>query len=70
MQFFREMLAAMNQALLALNQPNPSEDDREYARQLAERVFEVSEEMGGGILGDVDNQLINKANEIKSLLAR
>ena len=68
MQFFQEMLKMLNDANKALDQPNVSDDDREYAEQLAERVFEVSKEMGGSILGDVDDQLITKAKEIKAKL--
>ena len=70
MQFFQEMLKMLNDANAALDQPNASDDDREYADQLADRVFEVSNEMGGSILGDVDNQLINKAKEIKQKLGK
>ena len=70
MQFFQEMLKMLNDANKALDQSNVSEDDREYADQLANRVFEVADEMGGSILGDVDDQLINKAREIKTKLAK
>ncbi len=70
MQFFQEMLTALNQALATLDRPNATDDDRDYAGQLADRVFEVSEQMGGSILGDVDDQLMNKANEIKRKLGK
>ena len=70
MQFFRDMLKMLNEANKSLDGPNVSEDDREYANELADRVFEVSNEMGGSILGDVDDQLINKAREIKQKLGK
>ena len=65
MGFFQKMLTALNGAIAALEQPNSTEDDRSYALELADRVFQVSEQMGGGILGDVDDQLLTKAHEIK-----
>ncbi len=58
----------LNDANATLDQPNASDDDRQYAEELADRVFEVSSEMGGSILGDVDDQLIIKAKEIKQKL--
>ena len=70
MQFFQEMLTMLDKALVDLDQPEPSPEDRDYADQLADRVFEVSEQMGGSILGDVDDQLIKKANEIKQKLGK
>lgn len=69
MQFFQEMLKMLTDANKALDQPKVSDEDRKYADQLADRVFEVSEEMGGSILGDVDDQLMTKAREIKKKLA-
>lgn len=70
MQFFQEMLTALNQALAALDQPNATDADRDHAEQLAARVFEVSEQMGGSILGDVDDQLMTKAKEIQNRLGK
>lgn len=70
MDFFQEMLEMLNKASKDLDKPTAGEEDREYAAQLAERVFEVSEQMGGSILGDVDDQLLGKAEEIKKKLAQ
>lgn len=70
MQFFQEMLKMLTEANKSLDDPRVSDEDREYADQLADRVFEVRDEMGGGILGDVDNQLIKKAEEIKRKLGK
>ena len=70
MQFFQEMLKMLDDANRTLDSPKVTDEDREYAGQLADRVFEVRDEMGGSILGDVDDQLITKATEIKQKLGK
>lgn len=68
MKFFQEMITMLDHTLATLNQPQPTHEDREYAAQLVNQVFETAEQMGGSILGDVDNQLITKATLIKEKL--
>lgn len=70
MAFFDEAQKALDEAIRQVNDPNVTDEQRDDALDLADEVLQAAEDMGGEIPGDIDNQLMGKAKEIKTKLAR
>lgn len=69
MSFFELADKELDRILEGLSGNEP-EKFLEDARDVTDQVFEAAEEMGGSIPGDIDDQLIKKAKEIKEKLAQ
>lgn len=69
MSFFELADKELDRIREGLNGPEP-EKFLEDARDVTDQVLEAAEGMGGGIPGDIDDQLIKKAKEIQEKLAK
>lgn len=68
MSFFEEAQKELDRVLEGLQGEN-AEQFREDAADVSDQVLEAAAQMGGSIPGDIDDQLINKAKQIKEKLA-
>lgn len=68
MSFFEEAQKELDRVLEGL-QGADAEQFREDAADVSDQVLEAAAQMGGSIPGDIDDQLINKAKQIKEKLA-
>lgn len=70
MGFFEDAKKTLDEAAGWLEQEHVSDAEKHEAEALADQVLEAAETMGGSILGDIDDQLINKAKAIKQKLGK
>jgi hypothetical protein len=68
MAFFDEAQQALDETIRQLNSDDVTDEVRAEALQLSDEVLAAADQMGGGIPGDIDDQLIKKAKEIKKKL--
>lgn len=69
MSFFDEAHKELTRVLEGLKSSDPDKF-KEDASDVADQVLEAAAQMGGSIPGDIDDQLISKAKEIKEKLAQ
>lgn len=70
MGFFEDTQKKLDEAKKWVDEQDGAEGLKQQASDRADEVLAAAEQMGGGIPGDIDDQLINKAKEIKEKLAK